>query len=111
MDHAGTITVPDQGQFVEVRQRCYVVSEVVKSNVPPATLPGDLLMGEDSFDDVTEQGKPIKAGDKIIIREAGQEKIVEVTGLIKKQGHYWVGYEANQHFYPWPLARLAKGDE
>lgn len=63
------------------------------------------LAQEESFDEVTHQGKTIKVGDKVVVREAGAEKVVEVTSLIKKQGHYWVGYETNQHFYPWPLVR------
>jgi hypothetical protein len=68
------------------------------------------LAQEEFFDQVTYQGKTIKVGDKVIVRQAGEEKTVEVTSLVKKQGHYWVGYEANQHFYPWPLVRLAKSD-
>lgn len=42
MDNASTITVPEQGQLVEVRQRRYVVSEVSKSTLPRATLPGGI---------------------------------------------------------------------
>ncbi|NUM46352.1 MAG: DEAD/DEAH box helicase [Anaerolineales bacterium] len=40
MDNVDTISVPEQGQLVEVRQRRYVVSEVIKSSLPPTTLPG-----------------------------------------------------------------------
>ena len=63
---------------------------------------------EEYFDEVSHQGKTIKVGDKVIVWQAGEEKIVEVTSIVKKQGHYWVGYEANQQFYPWPLIRLAQ---
>jgi hypothetical protein len=42
MNHVGIVSVPEQGQLVEVRQRRFVVSEVVKSTVPPATLPGGI---------------------------------------------------------------------
>lgn len=69
------------------------------------------LSQEEFFDQVTHQGKTIKIGDKVIVRKAGEEKIVEVTSLVKKQGHYWVGYEANQQFYPWPLVRMAPKGE
>ena len=68
------------------------------------------IMGEEQFDEVTHQSKTIKVGDRVIVREAGEEKVVEVTSLVKKQGHYWVGYEANRQFYPWPLVRLAPKD-
>ena len=34
--------IPEQGQLVAVRQRRYVVSDVVKSTLPPTTLPGGL---------------------------------------------------------------------
>ncbi len=37
-----TVTIPEQGQLVEVRQRRYVVSDVVKSSLPPTTLPGGI---------------------------------------------------------------------
>jgi hypothetical protein len=68
-------------------------------------------MEEEHFDEVTHQGKTLKVGDKIIVREVGEERIVEVTSIVKKQGHFWVGYEANQHFYPWPLVQPAQTDE
>ena len=42
MDSLATINIPEQGQLVEVRQRRFVVSEVVKSTLPPATLPGGI---------------------------------------------------------------------
>ncbi|MCL4299452.1 MAG: hypothetical protein KJ077_27195 [Anaerolineae bacterium] len=69
------------------------------------------LSQEEYFDKVSHQGKTIKVGDKVVVREAGEEKTVEVTSIIKKQGHFWVGYEANQHSYPWPLVRLALKEE
>lgn len=65
------------------------------------------LAQEEYFDEVTHQGKTIKVGDKVIVREAGEEKTMEVTSIVRKQGHYWVGYEVNRQFYPWPLVRLA----
>lgn len=37
-----TSTVPEQGQLVEVRQRRYVVGQVIKSTLPPTTLPGGI---------------------------------------------------------------------
>lgn len=42
MGNVVTSNVPEQGQLVEVRQRRYVVSEVIKSTLPPATLPGGI---------------------------------------------------------------------
>ncbi len=42
MNDISTINVPEQGQLVEVRQRRYVVNEIVKSALPPATLPGGI---------------------------------------------------------------------
>ncbi len=42
MDNVTTLNVPEQGQLVEVRQRRYVVSEVVKSTLPLATPPGGI---------------------------------------------------------------------
>jgi len=69
------------------------------------------MLGEEHFDEVSHQGKTIKVGDKVIVRQAGEEKVVEVTSIAKKQGHFWVGYNTNQHFYPWPLIRPAPADE
>jgi hypothetical protein len=42
MESIGFQNVPEQGQLVEVRQRRYVVSDIVKSSLPPTTLPGGL---------------------------------------------------------------------
>ena len=60
---------------------------------------------EEFFETVTHQGKTIKVGDQVVIQAAGDSRTVEVTSLVKRQGHYWVGYEGKQ-FYPWPLVRL-----
>ena len=42
MDTIGMMDIPEQGQLVEVRQRRYVVSDIVKSSLPPTTLPDGL---------------------------------------------------------------------
>ena len=42
MNNIGTTSIPEQGQLVEVRQRRYVVSDVIKSTLPPTTLPGGI---------------------------------------------------------------------
>jgi hypothetical protein len=60
---------------------------------------------EEFFEEVTHQGKTIKVGDQVIIQAAGESHTVEVTRLVKRQGHYWVGYDSDQ-FYPWPLVKL-----
>lgn len=64
------------------------------------------VSGEEYFDEVSHQGKTIKVGDWVIVPDAGQKIEVEVSGILKKQGHYWVGYQQNQRFCPWPLVRL-----
>lgn len=66
------------------------------------------LEGREFFDDVTHQGKRIKVGDEVLVPQAGQTRRVTVSGISKSQGHYWVGYEENRKFCPWPLARLAE---
>jgi hypothetical protein len=65
-----------------------------------------LANDEEFFQEVTHQGKTIKVGDQVIVVVAGETRLVEVTSLVKRQGHYWVGYDADQHYYPWPLVRL-----
>ena len=42
MEHAVTADVPEPGQLVEVRQRRYIVSDVVKSTLPSSALTGGL---------------------------------------------------------------------
>lgn len=37
-----SLTIPEQGQLVEVRQRRYIVGEVIKSSLPPTPLPNGL---------------------------------------------------------------------
>lgn len=64
------------------------------------------LANEEYFDEVSYQGKTIKIGDKVIVIQAGQQREVEVSSILKKQNHYWVGYEDNSQFCPWPLVKL-----
>ena len=64
-----------------------------------------LPMADENFEEVEHQGKHIKVGDQVIIQQAGQERVVEVSAITLRQGHYWVGYEANSKFCPWPLVR------
>lgn len=66
------------------------------------------MMEEEHFDEVKHQGKIISVGDSVIVPQAGQQRLVTVSSISKKQGHYWVGYDDNAHFCPWPLARLQK---
>ncbi len=60
---------------------------------------------EEFFQEVSHQGKTIRVGDRAIIQAGGETRTVEVTSLVKRQGHYWIGYGEGQ-FYPWPLVRL-----
>ncbi len=60
------------------------------------------------FEEVTHQGKTIKVGDKVLVNHAGQKQMVEVSSIFKKQQHYWVAYNHNQHVCPWPLAQVVK---
>src|SRR5690349_5939973 len=39
MNNTIPISIPEQGQLVEVRQRRYVVNNVIKSSLPPTMLP------------------------------------------------------------------------
>lgn len=59
------------------------------------------------FNEVSHQGKTIKVGDQVIVPQAGQSRVVEVRSISLTQGHYWIGYDANQ-VCPWPLVRLQK---
>lgn len=65
------------------------------------------LFNDEHFDEVTHQGKQLKVGQPVLVPQAGQTQRVIVTSLVKRQGHYWVGYHDNQKFCPWPLARPA----
>jgi len=64
------------------------------------------MADQENFDEVSHQGKRLKVGDRVIVPQAGEERVVEVSSLSKKQGHYWVGYDDDTHFCPWPLVRL-----
>ena len=66
------------------------------------------MADQENFDEVNHQGKHIKVGDKVVVQQAGEETVVEVSSISKKQGHYWVGYDDDNHFCPWPLVRLHK---
>ncbi|MDX1524099.1 MAG: hypothetical protein R3264_20890 [Anaerolineae bacterium] len=66
------------------------------------------IIDDESFDEVNYQGKAIQVGQAVVIQEAGRQKTVTVTSLVKRQGHYWVGYDQDQRFCPWPLVRLPK---
>ncbi|MEM7348126.1 MAG: hypothetical protein AAF485_28170 [Chloroflexota bacterium] len=68
------------------------------------------VLNEEYFETVTYGGKTISVGDEVIVPHLGKMQLVEVTSLVKKQDHYWVGYDANQKLVPWPLVKLkAKG--
>ena len=58
------------------------------------------------FDQVTHQGKTVKVGDRVMVSQAGQSIEVEVSVITKKQNHYWVGYDDNRQFCPWPLVKV-----
>ena len=60
------------------------------------------------FDQVTHQGKTVKVGDQVMVSQAGQSIEVEVSTISKKQNHYWVGYDENRQFCPWPLVRVKR---
>ena len=64
------------------------------------------LANEEFFDEVSYQGKTIKVGDSVMVQRAGQSLEVEVSSIKKMQNHFWVGYDTNKHFCPWPLVRL-----
>ena len=61
---------------------------------------------EEHFTDVEHQGKQIKVGDIVLVREAGTQKSVAVSSIVKKQDHYWVGYNDNARYCPWPLVQV-----
>ncbi len=68
-------------------------------NLEPSTEP-------EQFDQVNHQGKTIQVGDRVLISRAGQQQEVTVSSIIKKQGHFWVGYDADTHFCPWPIVQM-----
>ena len=51
------------------------------------------LADPENFDEVNHQGKRIKVGDRVVVHQAGEERVVEVSSISKKWGHYWVGYD------------------
>ena len=67
------------------------------------------LFEDEFFDKVSRQGKTIAVGDKVVVNHAGQRREAVVTSISRKQGHYWVGYDENQHVCPWPLVQPANG--
>jgi hypothetical protein len=58
---------------------------------------------EQTLTDVTHQGKTIRVGDKVIVHHSGDRRTVTVDSIVKRDNHYWVGYNNGQHFCPWPL--------
>jgi len=60
---------------------------------------------EEMFEQVDHQGKTIKIGDSVLVLQAGQQQEVVVSSLVKKQNHYWVGYNNDKQYCPWPLVR------
>ena len=64
------------------------------------------LADDGFFDEVSHQGKRIKVGDKVMVNHAGERRVVGVSTIFRKQGHYWVGYDNDQHRCPWPLVQL-----
>jgi hypothetical protein len=65
-----------------------------------------ITKSEEALDEVSYQGKTIKVGDTVLVHHAGQQQEVEVSSILKKNGHYWVGYQADSRFCPWPLVQL-----
>ena len=63
------------------------------------------IIDDEQFDEVNHQGKRLKVGDTVMVPQAGQQLVVTISSLVKRQGHYWVGYQDNQHFCPWPLTQ------
>ena len=61
---------------------------------------------EESFSEVTHQSKTLKVGDTVLVQQAGVNQQVIISGILKRSGHYWVGYENNKHYCPWPLVQL-----
>ena len=61
---------------------------------------------EESFAEITHQGKTLKVGDSVFVPQAGTKKEVEISSILKRSGHYWVGYENNKQYCPWPLVQL-----
>lgn len=61
---------------------------------------------EESFAEVTHQGKTLKVGDLVFVQQTGAKIEVEISSILKRSGHYWVGYNNNQSYCPWPLVQL-----
>jgi len=61
---------------------------------------------EESFAEVTYKGKTLKVGNPVFVQHSGTRKEVEISSILKRSGHYWVGYESNKHYCPWPLVQL-----
>lgn len=59
------------------------------------------------FETVTHQGKTIKVGETVFVSKAGRQVQVEVSSIVKKQNHYWVGYDENSGLCPWPLVKVS----
>ena len=65
-----------------------------------------IIEPEESFAKVTHQGKTLNVGDTVFVQHSGTKKEVQISSILKRSGHYWVGYENNQHYCPWPLVQL-----
>jgi len=65
-----------------------------------------IIEPEESFTEVTHQGKTLNVGDTAFVQQAGTRKEVQISSILKRSGHYWVGYESNKHYCPWPLVQL-----
>jgi hypothetical protein len=61
---------------------------------------------EQTFAAITHQGKAVKVGDQVVVHHAGTRITVTVDSIIKRDNHFWVGYDNNQHFCPWPMVSV-----
>ena len=61
---------------------------------------------EQFFETATHQNKTIMVGDQVIVHHNGDRRTVTVSSILKRKNHFWVGYDKNQHYCPWPLVQI-----
>lgn len=58
-----------------------------------------------TFETATHQNKTITVGDQVTVHHSGDRRIVMVSSIVKRENHFWVGYDKNRHYCPWTLVQ------
>jgi hypothetical protein len=61
---------------------------------------------EQFFETATHQNKTITVGDKVTVHHSGERRTVTVSSIVKRDNHFWVGFDRDRYYCPWPLVQM-----